>query len=107
MSKTYVVLMDSDTPGKDARVKYEEFFGEKEAKNFHLLGIPDNDDGIVLEKLLHSSDKHRIKEITGKANLKKAFSELFYREKNEIEDVMTNLHLESKSNFDYNIEKIL
>lgn len=79
-SDNYLVLLDSDTEGRNAFKKYKKYFGEKEALRFFKYEKPNKKDNVVLEEFFSEDDAKKLLEITGIDNLKSAIIFLYFTE---------------------------
>ena len=74
----YVVLLDSDDEGRQARARYKEFFGSQQGQRLILYTTPSEGDDVKLEDFLSESDTERLRGLTEAQKTKRGIAELFF-----------------------------
>jgi predicted ATP-dependent endonuclease of OLD family len=96
-SDSFLILLDNDKAGKNAKTKYLKEFGEGIESNIHFYNSTIKD--FKLENFLCSKDSADLLRITNSTDLKRAFGFIYYDYKDEQNKFISKLSKETLENF--------
>lgn len=92
----YLVFLDNDEKGRNAKEEYERYFGDGEACKFVLYSIEGASGDVLLEHHLSDNDIMRLVRLTGMNDVKKALSVLYYMPDEEVCEFVLGLDGDSR-----------
>lgn len=103
-SENFIILLDHDKAGKQAKKKYIDTFTQSLEEN--ILFYNTEKDNFVLEDLLSGSDSSHLLEITKSDDKKRAWGFLYYDYKDKQKDFFENLDQNTLKNLSHISKKL-
>lgn len=101
---SYIILLDNDKAGKDARKKYIKEFGENLGSQIHFYSSGSKD--FVLEDFISQTDKEKLLSITNSKEVKRALGFLFYDYNSEQKRYFKELSKETLTKMEVLFERL-